>query len=79
MLKQNKRTYLLYDYQLRKDDKIPINAEQKWETIFKISKLNWKCIYTLPFKTPIDTKLQEFQYKYIIALYLPINIYLNVN
>ena len=66
---------ILYNYQLQKDKKTPIKSEQKWKAIFDNSELNWKSIYMLPFKTIIDTKLREFQYKYIMRI-IPTNTYL---
>ena len=75
MLKSKQTNKFLYDYQLRKDDKIPIKSEKKWETIFNNIELNWNFIYTLPSKTTIDTKLREFQYKYIMRI-VPTNKYL---
>ena len=70
MLKAKQTNRFLYDYQLRKEFKIPIKPEKKWETIFNNIELNWKFIYTLPFKTTIDTKMREFQYKYIMRINL---------
>jgi hypothetical protein len=75
MLKAKQTNKFLYDYQLRKDDKIPIKSEKKWETIFNNIELDWNFIYNLPFKTTIDTKLREFQYKYIMRI-VPTNKYL---
>ena len=41
--------------------------------------VNWKFIYTLPFKSTNDSKLREFQYKYIMRI-IPTNKYLfNLN
>ena len=75
ILKSKQTNKFLYNYQLQKDNKTPIKAEQKWKTIFNNSELNWKSIYMLPFKTIIDTKLREFQYKYIMRI-IPTNTYL---
>ena len=74
-LKSKQTNRFLYNYQLQKENKIPVKAEQKWKAIFINSELNWKSIYMLPFKTVIDTKLREFQYKYIMRI-IPTNTYL---
>ena len=75
LLKSKQANKFLYEYQLTKSENILVKPEQKWETIFHMSQLNWKFIYTLPFKSTIDTKLREFQYKYIMRI-IPTNKYL---
>ena len=75
VLKSKQTNTFLYNFQLQKDNKIPIKAEQKWKTMFNDLNINWKSIYMLPFKTTIDTKLREFQYKYIMRI-IPTNTYL---
>ena len=75
ILKSKQTNKFLYNCQLQKDNNTPIKSEQKWKTTFSNSELNWKSIYTLPFKTIIDTKLREFQYKYIMRI-IPTNTYL---
>ena len=48
-----------YYYILTNNTKI-IKAESKWEELFH-SDINWKNIYSKPFKTRSDTKLRRFQ------------------
>ena len=51
ILKSKQTNKILYNFQLQKDNKTPVKSEQKWKTTFNNSELNWKSIYTLPFKT----------------------------
>ena len=55
---------LLYDSFVSKISSIP-TAQKKYNEAFSThtSQLDWEKIYLLPFKTTLDTKLREFQYK----------------
>ena len=65
----------LYQQQLQKDQITDIKHEYKWTNVFEENNLNWKDIYTIPIKTTIDTKLRDFQYKFITRI-LPTNTFL---
>ena len=50
-------------------------AQQRYKDFFSEHSLEWKEIYSLPFKVALDTKSQEFQYK-ILHRFLTTNILL---
>ncbi|KAL9964077.1 hypothetical protein ACROYT_G027656, partial [Oculina patagonica] len=61
---QNLKSKSLYDSFVSKISSIP-TAQKKYNEAFSThaSQLDWEKIYLLPFKTTLDTKLREFQYK----------------
>ena len=61
---QNLKSKSLYDSFVSKISSIP-TAQKKYNETFSThaSQLDWEKIYLLPFKTTLDTKLREFQYK----------------
>ena len=65
----------LYQQQLQKEEIADIKHESKWTNIFEENNLNWKDIYITPIKPTIDTKLRDFQYKFITRI-LPTNTFL---
>ena len=68
-------TKLCYAIQLgNKKDTGQRTYEQKWNQLLE-KELNWKQIYTLPFKATIDSMVRNFQYKFIHRI-IPINKYL---
>ena len=42
---------------------IPPTAQQKITDKYSDTVINWKKVYSLPFRTTLDSKLREFQYK----------------
>ena len=42
---------------------IPPTAQQKISDKYSDTIINWKKVYSLPFRTTLDSKLREFQYK----------------
>ena len=52
----------IYDSVLRKKQ-IPPTAQQKITDKYSDTVINWKKVYSLPFRTTLDSKLREFQYK----------------
>ena len=50
-----------------------IKPQKQWESIF--THINWKAVYSMPFRSTIDTKLRAFQYKYNMRIY-PTNDFL---
>ena len=61
---QNLKSKSLYDSFVSKISSIP-TAQKKYNEAFSTypSQLDWEKIYLLPFKTTLDSKLREFQYK----------------
>ena len=61
---QNLKSKSLYDNFVSKISSIP-TAQKKYTEAFSTHtfQLDWGKIYLLPFKTTLDTKLREFQYK----------------
>ena len=61
---QNLKSKSLYDSFVSKISSIP-TAQRKYNEAFSTHtfQLDWEKIYLLPFKTTLDTKLREFQYK----------------
>ena len=61
---QNLKSKSLYDSFVSKISSIP-TAQKKYNEVFSThtSQLDWEKIYLLPFRTTLDTKLREFQYK----------------
>lgn len=55
--------------------KVQIKAHARWEEEFMNSNLNWSLIHVLPFKCTIDTKLRNFQYKFLMRI-IPTNKFL---
>ncbi|KAH3713894.1 hypothetical protein DPMN_073695 [Dreissena polymorpha] len=39
--------------------------KKKWQVLFGEHELNWKHIFTMPYKAIIESTLSNFQYKYI--------------
>ena len=48
----------------------------RFNGIFEEAQLEWKEIYSLPFKVAFDTKSRVFQYKIINSGYLGTNVHL---
>ena len=42
---------------------IPLTAQQKITDKYSDTVINWKKVDSLPFRTTLDSKLREFQYK----------------
>ena len=61
---QNLKSKSLYDSFVSKISSIP-TAQRKYNEAFSTHtfQLDWEKIYLVPFKTTLDTKLREFQYK----------------
>jgi hypothetical protein len=70
-----KVTRLIYNIQILKKRK-PIETKLvKWQNEFDNVTLNWKQIFIIPLKCTIDTKLREYQYKYLWKI-VPSNTFL---
>ena len=44
-------------------NQVPPTAQQKTSDKHPDTSINWKKVYSLPFRTTLDSKLREFQYK----------------
>ena len=56
--------------------KRPLNKQViKWNEDFSDNTIDWKTIFIQPLKVTIDTKLRDFQYKYLMRI-IPNNQYL---
>ena len=55
--------------------KYTVKATKKWEALFDNDSFNWENYFNLPFQNTIDTKLRNFQYKFLLRI-LPTNIFL---
>ena len=49
-----------------KNEPFTVTSEQKWEQDFPNITLNWKHIYNIPRFATIETKIRNFQYKYLM-------------
>ena len=65
----------LYVKQFQNEPKINLRQEEKWAIIFNDIHLDWKNIYLTPIQATIDTKLRDFQYKFIMRI-IPTNTFL---
>ena len=59
---------LLQSFQLKNKTKCDITSENKWTTITQNPDLDWKRIYQIIYKTTIDVKLRNFQYKFLFRI-----------
>ena len=59
----------IYDSFLGKKQ-IPPTAQQKISDKYSDTTINWRKVYSLPFLTTLDSKLREFQYKFLTTLSL---------
>ena len=65
----------LYDKLLLSDEHMDIKHQNKWSNEFEEEDLKCKDIYLIPIRATIDTKLREFQYKFITRI-IPTNTFL---
>ena len=62
-----KPTKLLYTHQI-KAKQISIKQIERWETVFENNNIEWKNVFKTPHTTTVDSKLRNFQYKYIMRI-----------
>jgi len=76
---QSLKSKSLYDSFVSKISSIPA-VQKKYNKAFstRTSQLDWEKIYLLPFKTTLDTKLREFQYKILNRILYTNNMLLNL-
>ena len=65
---------MMYNILLNKIDYC-VKAKQKWEQFFLNEQLDWPRIYKMAFDNTYDTKLRNFQYKFLQKI-LPTNTFL---
>jgi len=66
----------LYNIKLQSHSKTDDSIERKWNSCLNLKEnLNWRTIYTLPFKSTIDTYLRNFQFKFLSRI-IPTNKFL---
>ena len=59
---------MLYMFQLKKLKREQIKAVEKWSKDIDKIDINWKNIYNNTFLSSIDSKLRNFQYKYLMRI-----------
>ena len=75
VLKSKSPNKLLYTKQLNIKTKPEIKSETKWKYLLNNSDIKWTLVYIQTFKSTIDTRIRNFQYKYIMRI-IPTNKYL---
>ena len=66
--KAKKPSKFVYSSLIKKKKTQPTKSQSKWLNDLNIqnpNEVNWKEVYSLPFKATIETKLINFQYKFI--------------
>ena len=58
---------LLYKFQIDKNN-TEIKQTQKWEEMLNKHDIDWKKIFKLTFESTIDTRLRNFNYKYLMRI-----------
>jgi hypothetical protein len=72
MLKTKETNKLLYSFQIKNDKMTQITSHRKWSSCFENEILKWDSIYLNINSSTIDTKLRNFQYKYLFRI-IPTN------
>ncbi|KAH3883935.1 hypothetical protein DPMN_007905 [Dreissena polymorpha] len=62
--RKNKTNTIFYTLQIKKPTENS-KIQNKWQVLFGENELNWKHIFTMPYKATIESTLRNFQYKYI--------------
>ena len=63
ILKATQVNKYMYNHQLLNQQTLDIKSEKKWEEEF--GNINWKKVYMVPIFSSIDTKLRNFQFKFL--------------
>lgn len=72
LLKTKEANKFLYKYQSISEQLDDISSQVKWASYFENETLKWNTIYSNVFASTIDTKLRNFQYKYLFRI-IPTN------
>ncbi|KAH3884905.1 hypothetical protein DPMN_008891 [Dreissena polymorpha] len=62
--RKNKTNKIFYKLQIKNPTENS-KIQNKWQVLFGENELNWKHIFTMPYKATIESTLRNFQYKYI--------------
>ncbi len=65
----------LYNIQIESMRLTTLKHKVKWEDELDNRNIEWKSIFSLPYICTINTKLREFQYKYLMRI-IPNNSFL---
>ncbi|KAH3747606.1 hypothetical protein DPMN_182034 [Dreissena polymorpha] len=63
--RKNKTNKIFYTTLQIKNPTENSKTQNKWQVLFGVHELNWKHIFTMPYKATIESTLRNFQYKYI--------------
>ena len=55
-----------------------IKAHEKWKTTLMQDNIDWKYMYIKPIKLTNETKLREFQFKFLTPMFQKTHFNLNV-
>ncbi|KAH3804322.1 hypothetical protein DPMN_132606 [Dreissena polymorpha] len=61
--RKNKSNKIFYTLQIKNPTENS-KIQNKWQVLFGENELNWKHIFTMPYKATIESTLRNFQYKY---------------
>ncbi|KAH3790897.1 hypothetical protein DPMN_169105 [Dreissena polymorpha] len=61
--RKNKTNKILYTLQIKNPTENS-KIQNKWQVLFGENELNWKHIFTMPYKATVESTLRNFQYKY---------------
>lgn len=75
VLSAKKTNKIVYNIQIESMKLPTLKHVSKWENELGIQDIQWKNIFSLPYKCTISTKLREFQYKYLMRI-IPNNSFL---
>ena len=67
-MKSDQVNKLIYTYQLKNENQVDIKQEQKWKLDLNKNEIDWKTVYNNTFISTIDSKLRNFQYKYLMRI-----------
>ena len=70
---------LIYTYQLKKEKEIDIKQHQKWKSDLNNNEIDWINVYSNTFISTIDSKLRNFQYKYLMRIIATNDVLLKYN
>ena len=68
ILKSDHVNKLVCTHQLKNEKPLDIKQHQKWELDLNKNEIDWENVYNNTFISTIDSKLRNFQYKYLIRI-----------
>ena len=72
LIKTKETNKFLYSFQIKNDQMVQITSQEKRSSSFENETLKWDTIYLNINTSTIDTKLRNFQYKYLFRI-IPTN------